>query len=404
MKISKLSNHFKGVAFKKLSNVEVQPAVSNQHEFNGVQSLKALFGTEKRTFDARFLYLGDDEEDTLAEAGFVTWYDSREHTPDRSEYRCYYSSTDIITMAREGDLCVIGLTQADSVIVVIALAGSTGESQLQWLFNTSVTAEPGFKVKPVEKNDDKSMGYIERTILSQIGIDVPVADDTMLEKMLLEFNKGFPSTRAFSAFAQATSAKDADPKYPDDALIIWMDHEEVLFRTLERYMVGIKLKDRFEDVDSFISYSLSVQNRRKSRAGYALENHFERILIENNVSYTRGAETENKARPDFIFPGGAQYRDDQFPVKNLTMLGVKSTCKDRWRQVLAEALRIKDKHLLTLEPGISINQTNEMTANSLQLVIPKGIHETYQKSQQNHIISVTDFLNMLKERQADSIC
>jgi hypothetical protein len=30
------------------------------------------------------------------------------------------------------------------------------------------------------------------------------------------------------------------------------------------------------------------------------------------------------------------------------MLGVKTTCSDRWRQVLAEADRIQLKHLLTL--------------------------------------------------------
>ncbi len=52
------------------------------------------------------------------------------------------------------------------------------------------------------------------------------------------------------------------------------------------------------------------------------------------------------------------------------MLGVKSTCKDRWRQVLSEAARIPDKCLLTVEPGISENQTNEMQANRLQLVLP----------------------------------
>ena len=42
------------------------------------------------------------------------------------------------------------------------------------------------------------------------------------------------------------------------------------------------------------------------------------------------------------------------------MLGAKSTCKDRWRQVLAEDEKISRKHLLTLEPGISEPQTHQM--------------------------------------------
>ena len=35
------------------------------------------------------------------------------------------------------------------------------------------------------------------------------------------------------------------------------------------------------------------------------------------------------------------------------MLAVKTTAKDRWRQVLVEAERVETKHLLTLQEGIS---------------------------------------------------
>ena len=61
----------------------------------------------------------------------------------------------------------------------------------------------------------------------------------------------------------------------------------------------------------------------------------------------------------------------------LTMLGAKSTCKDRWRQVLAEAEKISRKHLLTLEPGISEPQTHQMEASSLQLVVPQPVQGSY---------------------------
>ena len=62
------------------------------------------------------------------------------------------------------------------------------------------------------------------------------------------------------------------------------------------------------------------------------------------------------------------------------MLGAKSTCKDRWRQVLSEAQRIPNKHLLTLEPGISENQTDEMQAKRLQLILPAQLHATYRRN------------------------
>jgi hypothetical protein len=108
-----------------------------------------------------------------------------------------------------------------------------------------------------------------------------------------------------------------------------------------------------------------VQNRRKSRVGLALENHLELLFVGNGLRYVRTAVSENKAKPDFLFPGVTEYLDPAYDSLKLTMLGVKSTCKDRWRQVLAEADRIDDKHLLTLEAAISTHQTDEMASKGL---------------------------------------
>lgn len=188
---------------------------------------------------------------------------------------------------------------------------------------------------------------------------------------------------------------------PDGALIAWMEREEKLFRRLERHIVADRLKAGFTnldgaDVNGFISFSLSVQNRRKSRTGYALENHLEEVFRAFSIKYDRHAKTENNTKPDFLFPGQKEYQDPSFPTVQLSMLGVKSTCKDRWRQVLSEAARIKDKHLLTLEPGISENQTREMKANRLQLVIPKNLHTTYRPAQKEWLWNLQDFLQMVK--------
>src|SRR3546814_1726626 len=109
-------------------------------------------------------------------------------------------------------------------------------------------------------------------------------------------------------------------------------------------------------IEEFIAFSLSVQNRRKSRVGYSLEHHMEVVFKTQNIRYKRTATTENKSKPDFLLPGLEAYYDPAFNPLLLTMLAVKSTCKDRWRQVLAEADKIDDKHLLTLEPRIRANQ------------------------------------------------
>jgi hypothetical protein len=82
------------------------------------------------------------------------------------------------------------------------------------------------------------------------------------------------------------------------------------------------------------------------------------------------------------------------------MLGVKSTCKDRWRQVLSEAARIDRKHLLTLETSISTNQTNEMRANKLQLVVPRGLQNTYDDAQKAWLLDLAGFIGTIRGKQA----
>jgi hypothetical protein len=179
-----------------------------------------------------------------------------------------------------------------------------------------------------------------------------------------------------------------------------MEKEEILFRTLEKHIILERLNIGFhDDVDGFLSFSLSVQNRRKSRVGLALENHLENIFRICDIRYERSATTEGYARPDFLFPGQAQYRDPRFEALHLTMLGVKSTCKDRWRQVLAEAARIDRKHLFTLETSISANQTSEMEANNLQLVVPRGLHNTYGDAQRAWLLDLAGFIGTIRQKQ-----
>lgn len=148
-----------------------------------------------------------------------------------------------------------------------------------------------------------------------------------------------------------------------------------------------------------MALALSFQQRRKSRAGSALENHLEQVFAEHAITYTRTGVTENNLKPDFIFPGIDAYRDPDFPRTRLTMLASKTTCKDRWRQILNEAARIPLKHLITLEPGISQNQTAEMQVQNVQLVVPRGLHQTYEDDQRRWIWGVTDFIRLVADRQ-----
>ncbi|WP_419627422.1 type II restriction endonuclease, partial [Thiolapillus sp.] len=351
MKKGYLSEYFDGVAAKCLSAVEVNLFRSNQHEFNGVRSLRRIFGhaTGRQHFPAVFLYL-DDVREPVSEEGFMTWYDAREAHPVRSEYRLYFPDTDVSRHAEEGDVLIIGKRPDGSLMVVISQGGSTAANQILWLFGLGNLSDGGFSVRDEFRDEENRTRHAVKTILETLGIVTREEDESFLDDMLASFGESFPCTRVFSEYARKT-LPDLNPREdPDYVLLAWLEQEEVLFRTLEKYLITDRLKEGFgDDVDSFISFSLSVQNRRKSRAGHALENHLEEIFISRQICYQRGATTENRARPDFLFPSGGEYHDPFFDSNLLTMLGAKSTCKDRWRQVLSEAERIPDKHLLTLE-------------------------------------------------------
>jgi hypothetical protein len=143
----------------------------------------------------------------------------------------------------------------------------------------------------------------------------------------------------------------------------------------------------------------SAFQRRKSRAGNALENHLEAVFRLHEITWSRTAVTERKLKPDFIFPDIKRYHDMSFPASRLTMLASKTTSKDRWRQILNEAARISVKHLITLEPSISENQTAEMQSEQVQLVLPRPLHDTYTDVQRAWLLDVSGFINLVKARQ-----
>lgn len=393
-----LSQYFKGIAAKSLSAVEADTATSNQHEYNGVTQLKEMFGTSKKTFSAQFIYLDDSDDAPIKDKGILTWYDAREAHPIRTEYRMYFSTTAVSVCASAGDELFIALRPDDTVLVIIAEAGSTICNQLLWLFGIEESQK--FSVRGELNRDKDKLAFSSRLILEYLDIPIVESEDSFLDEMLSLFNGRFPTTVEFSAYARQTLSDLHPEDNPDIVLMGWMEREELLFRTLEKHIVSERISQGFgDDVDEFFKFSLSALNRRKSRAGQALENHVEQLLICRSINYDRTKITENRSKPDFIFPGIEEYHNSTFSTELLTMLGVKSTCKDRWRQVLSEANRISNKHLLTLEAAISANQTKEMEYNKLQLVVPETIHATYSDEQQKYLMNVSEFLEMIQFRQ-----
>lgn len=430
----RISDYTEGVAAKYLSAVDAEPGKSNQHEIGGLPAagFREWLGTpskeEEYRFRARQVYISDDDEEPVICDSHVTWYDCRRKVAHRSpEYRLYYYDSPVTRRMSEGDFLLVAKLRDEalplknfilsqdgiplkpgSLLMVFAPAGSAAERQLRILFGLG---EIGERFTAGELGAGCLLLPL-RMMLETLGIELSKptrSDDELMGRLLATFGgKAFPTTADFSAFARDSIAEQTDAlANPDSTLMAWMDHEEKLFRLYERLLVQAQLRAGFgehgDDVDAFINYSLSVQNRRKSRVGHAFEGHLDTLFCLHGLHFQQGRGkgnvTENNARPDFMFPSFTAYHDPTFPTGNLMMLGAKTTCKDRWRQVLSEANRIPTKHLITLEASISEAQTDEMASHRLQLVVPASIHATYTARQQVELQDLQEFILQVKTAQ-----
>lgn len=84
-------------------------------------------------------------------------------------------------------------------------------------------------------------------------------------------------------------------------------------------------------------------------------------------------------------------------------LGAKTTCKDRWRQVLNEADNVPVKHLFTLQQGISRNQLSEMYHENVCLVVPAQYLNSFDKEFQSRIMTLSGLLLLLRKNKINHL-
>lgn len=315
--LNRLSTYFLGVVAKRLSAVEADANRSHQHEISGIAAVKDVLGSEKCIFRAQFEYPSDEEDQQTSAEGSLTWYDARAPRPSRSEWRLDIPDDAVFEQAAEGDLLVVGRKPDEQLLVIVARGGSTAKNQLVVLFGYGKQASGAFSVRNISSNDQQ-LDLAAKLLLEFIGVELLDAEERLLEDMLNRWGGTFPPTTVLSKYARNNTPDVSVEVDPDAAVLVWTEREEVLFRTLERHLVAQRLEVQFPDVDGFTNYSLSIQNRRKSRAGHALENHLERIFSTFQVPYSRGQLTEHRARSDFLFPTVAAYRDSAFPSQHLS--------------------------------------------------------------------------------------
>ncbi len=235
-----------------------------------------------------------------------------------------------------------------------------------------------------------------------------VKPDEKIALLLQEFTgrfNSFPETRqmaqgARDCFNKAYNIADKTLKdKPDEILLSWVDTEYRLFKCMEEKVYADAVNRPFGSIDAFVQMANEVLNRRKSRAGKSLEHHLADIFAINKLVFEEQAVTEDNKKPDFLFPNGKCYHNLLFPADNLIVLGAKTTCKDRWRQVLTEADRVNIKFLFTLQQGISKNQLKEMHDSHLKLVVPHKYITSFPQEYQSELFDLAGFIQMVRKKQ-----
>lgn len=253
-----------------------------------------------------------------------------------------------------------------------------------------------FAISPAETN----------RLIDTVQFEPETRENLAIQEFISKLTVDFPLSEEMSAAArnihsQLYNHMEYIRTNPDRKIIEWTNMEYSLFRAIEHARYGDLISQGFDSVDSFITLANTVLNRRKSRAGKSLEHHLSAIFDGNNIAYAAQAVTEGHKKPDFLFPSQAAYHDTSFPTDRLISLAAKTTCKDRWRQVINEADRLRDrpKYLCTLQQGISPAQMDEMQAENVILVVPKPYIETYPKEKRDQIWTLSKFVDYVRETE-----
>lgn len=404
MDFGQIKQYFDIVLSKRLSSVDVNSGISHQHELGGFAPLRKVLGdNDIKNISARYIYLSDNI--TLNDDSTTAWYDARRKNPNRGpEYRLYYpSGVKSLSNCRAGDLAVVAVSSNPlRITFIFAEAESSVEAQLIWAFGLA----DGNRFTESHAMNNRIDAFTS-DLLRRMGIQphTPSVASNLVTDMFSRWPNSFPSGREFAEYARSTSECDSSDN-PDERIVAYFNQQTILFMEYEkedrRRRLEPLVKTTNPNYEAIDEECYSMRQRRKSAAGHAFEYHLEAIFKDNGIQFQPQAKTEDRKKPDFLFPSSKAYaaaREGCFPTDHLAMLGAKTTAKDRWRQVLNEADLIPRKHLVTLEASITVDQTTEMIDSNLQLVVPKQIQSSYTPEQQRHLWTVSDFISYISDLQ-----
>ena len=121
----------------------------------------------------------------------------------------------------------------------------------------------------------------------------------------------------------------------------------------------------FKEFDRFF---LSLAQSRKPRAGSTFEWIIKALF--KRLNYPFAEQQVINGKPDFLMPCREHYNTNPMDCIIFT---VKTTLRERWRQIVTEGTRGLGFFLATVDDGVSDKQLDEMKRNRIYLVVSSDL-------------------------------
>ena len=306
----------------------------------------------------------------------------------RNEYRLtrFGRGFPFLSEDNVGDLLVIAKKDNDYYEAFILSADEDIDGFFS-SFGISSTESNGILQKTAKVTEEERLLILFRQFVEKLNVDFPPTIELATGARNIFFE-------AFNLDRKAVLLR------PDSEILNWISTEFDLFKFIENNRYENIIRTPFPSVEELIKTANTILNRRKSRAGKSLEHHLSEVFNIWALAYTSQATTEANKKPDFIFPSIESYFSEPVGSNKLVFLGAKTTCKDRWRQIVGEADRIPQKHLFTLQQGISSNQLIEMKSSGVTLVVPKPYLLSFPREHRDDIWTLDQFVKFVEATQS----
>ena len=396
---------------KRLAAVEINPSLSNQHEFNAGRLRRelGLTGNPCRGRIDFLFYLGDDQT-PMTETERYTLYDSRLTKPRAAEWRMYYTNLGVSEHARANDLMLLFRPDPSStdLVAVIACRGTAIERAL----SLDLAGREPEDLVGMLFADSQGLKPQTISVLLQVlrrpepQVDLREHDFARHPLLLRSAARGaMPTTAEMAAAAHAIVSKNGvTPADPDDFIDSSLEAETALFKAIElelgnRKLAAIPEEDRL-DFDVLQSFFMSFLQSRRARRGQSLENHFRYLLEALGIPHAYQCRTEGGKTPDFIFPSCDSYHDPTFPDDRLHMVGCKTKVRERHSQWLDEATRIHLKFALCVDDRLTDSLVTRYE-NRLRFFMPRRLLDSAYVGRKIRPLlgSIADLITEVSARQ-----